>query len=74
MLSKIVPLEEMHFIISKFHAQGWPFFYKLVIELLRALSGCLLMSEDESEFLIQLSEDNCREVGLKWPSIIGRAG
>lgn len=46
-MSKVVPLEEMPPVLSSFREKGWPFLYRLVIELLRTLTNCLLLAEDE---------------------------
>ena len=48
LMSKIVPLEDMHHVLSGFREKGWPFLHRLIVRLLEAISGCLLMSEDES--------------------------
>ena len=44
LMSKIIPLEDMHHVISYFRKKGWHFLYKLVIEILKSLGDCLLLS------------------------------
>ena len=47
LMSKIVPLESMHLVITNFRKKGWRFIYFLVIQVMKSLGDCLLLSEDE---------------------------
>lgn len=73
LMSKVIPLEEMPPVLSSFREKGWPFLYRLVIELLRTLTNCLLLAEDEPEFLMCLDEQSCREVGVEWAAVVIKA-
>ena len=47
LMSKIVPLESMHLVITHFRRKGWRFIYQLIIETMKQLGDCLMLSEDE---------------------------
>jgi len=47
LMSKIIPLEDMHLVINFFSKKGWKFIYSLIAELMKTLEDCLLLSEDE---------------------------
>lgn len=73
LMSKIVPLEQMHLVIDHFKNGGWHYLYRLILCFLRALKDYLLITQDESEFLMTLSEDNWKESGIDWLKIITEA-
>lgn len=47
LMSKVIPLESMHLVINNFKKKGWNFIYQLIIQIIKGLGACLLMSEDE---------------------------
>ena len=44
LMSKIVPLEAMHLVITNFRNKGWRFIYLLIIQVMKGLGDCLLLS------------------------------
>jgi len=44
LMSKLIPLEDMHQVISHFRKKGWHFFYRLVVQVVKSLGDCLLLS------------------------------
>ena len=56
LMSKMIPLELMHLVIDQFRNHGWHYRYSLIVCFLRALKDYLLITQDESEFLMTLSE------------------
>jgi hypothetical protein len=54
----------MHRVVSGFKRSGWSFNYGLVLAILVAVRDCLLVTEDESDLISALSEQNFQELGL----------
>ena len=48
LMSKIVPLEHMHIVLTNFKQKGWNYIYQVIIQFLRVMKDCLMVSEDES--------------------------
>lgn len=46
LMSKLIPLQEMHQVLNNFRTQGWSFIYKLILACLKTSNDCLLMTED----------------------------
>jgi hypothetical protein len=46
LMSKIIPLEEMHVVINNFRKIGWNYIYQLILCFVKTLKDYLLMSED----------------------------
>jgi hypothetical protein len=51
LMSKLVPLPEMHRVLSGFRKDGWQFIYRLVLAILTTVRDCLLVTEDESDLI-----------------------
>jgi hypothetical protein len=73
LMSKVVPLEQMHLVLHAFRQHGWAFLYRLAVGLLETLADCLLLTDDEPEFLMALSGDSCRELGVEWSRVVDGA-
>lgn len=54
-MSKLVPLQEMHRVLSGFKKDGWVLIYRLIIAILLTVRDCLLVTEDESDLISALS-------------------
>jgi hypothetical protein len=46
LMSKIIPLEDMPNVLINFRKIGWNFIYQLILNFLKSLKDCLLMSEE----------------------------
>lgn len=55
LMSKLVPLHEMHRVMSGFRKEGWNFIYRLILAILTTVRDCLLVTEDESDLISVLS-------------------
>jgi len=58
MFGSLVPLQDMGEFLSQFLAQGWAFFYKVVLVILSRLQSRLLQSTDVSDILSSLRPPN----------------
>jgi hypothetical protein len=74
LMSTAIPMEFMHRVLDRFRKQGWRFIYQLVVTYLLYLKELLLSSRDEAEFLMFLSTQSSRQLGLEWTEMIDSAG
>lgn len=44
LMSKIIPLQQMHIVLNSFKSEGWSFIYKLIIVCLKTLKDSLLVA------------------------------
>jgi hypothetical protein len=58
LFGSLVPLQDMGELLSQFLAQGWSFFYKVVLVILNRLQSHLLQSTDVSDILSSLRPPN----------------
>jgi hypothetical protein len=73
LMSTSIPMEQMHLVLDKFRRQGWGYIYKLIVTYLLYLKEFLLASRDEAEFLMFLSTQSSRQLGLEWAEMIESA-
>jgi hypothetical protein len=73
LMSKLIPLSDMHAVLNSFRREGWGFIYRLIMACLKTTRDCLLMTDDESEFIAALSEQNFQELGLDWQTVFKEA-
>ena len=66
LMSNCIPLEYMHFVIDNFRKYGWDFMYRLVITYLLYTKEYLLITDDSSDFLSSLNNNNSKELGIEW--------
>ena len=58
MFGSLAPVQDMGVFLSGFFAEGWGFFYKVVLVILSRLEARLLSSTDVSEILVALRPPN----------------
>lgn len=58
LFGSLVPLQDMGELLSQFLAQGWAFFYKMVLVILSRLQNRLLQSTDVGEIFCSLRPPN----------------
>lgn len=44
LMSKLIPLQEMHTVLNNFRKNGWSYIYKVIIACLQTVKDCLLVS------------------------------
>lgn len=69
LMTKVVPLQDMHILLDSFRKHGWPFFYRFILCLFKTLNNCLLLCDDQADFLTILTENNVDQ-GLDWRSLL----
>lgn len=66
LLGNVVPLSQMHLVLTIYMKQGWFGIIKIIVTLFLYLQDKILKAEEETEIMEMLSTHNLRKERIKW--------